>query len=492
MNSSFLMVLAVFFPILCGLGILLAPQFQKRELLIKAEAVGLAVTAALAVLSLLGGDMQITFLRFGNDLKVYFRLDGLGRLFVVIISIVWVLSGVFSFEYMKHEKEEKRYFGFYLMVYGVLLALSYAGNLITFYVFYELMTLGSLPLVLHTKTREAIMAGLKYLFYSLFGAYLVLLGVYFLNRYAITLDFTPGGALDMARVSGHEGMLLVIVFLMILGFGVKAGMFPLHAWLPTAHPVAPAPASAVLSGLIVKAGILGVIRVVYYVVGAGFVRGTWVQTAWLVLALITVFMGSMLAYREKLMKKRLAYSTVSQASYIMLGLAFLQPEAMTGSLLHVVFHAFIKSCLFLSAGAIIYKTGKTNVDEMTGIGKQMPVTIWCYTFASLALIGIPPASGFISKWYLASGALASEMRVFSWLGPAVLLLSALLTAGYLLPLTIKGFLPGADFDYKSLTSAEPNRTMLVPLAVLAFLAVALGVFPNPLTSYIGQIIGTVL
>lgn len=195
---------------------------------------------------------------------------------------------------------------------------------------------------------------------------------------------------------------------------------------------------------------------------------------------------------KKLMKKRLAYSTVSQASYIMLGLAFLQPEAMTGSLLHVVFHAFIKSCLFLCAGAIIYRTGKTNVDEMTGIGKQMPVTIWCYTFASLALIGIPPASGFISKWYLANGALASNMGVFSWLGPAVLLVSALLTAGYLLPITIKGFLPGADFDYKNLVKTEPVKMMVVPLVILAFLSVALGLFPNPLTAYISEIIRTVL
>ena len=175
------------------------------------------------------------------------------------------------------------------------------------------MTLTSLPLGLHTRTRDALMAGMKYLFYSLCGAYMVLLGIYFMNQYAVTLDFTAGGSLDMTRVVGHEGMLLVIAFFMILGFGVKAGMFPMHAWLPTAHPVAPAPASAVLSGLIVKAGVIGVIRTVFYVIGPDFLRGTWVQTTWLVLTLITVFMGSMLAYREKLLKKRLAYSTVSQA-----------------------------------------------------------------------------------------------------------------------------------------------------------------------------------
>jgi len=213
---------------------------------------------------------------------------------------------------------------------------------------------------------------------------------------------------------------------------------------------------------------------------------------WMSLALLTVFMGSMLAYREKVMKKRLAYSTVSQASYILFGLSLLQSSAMAGALLHVVFHAVIKSCLFLSAGTIIYKTHKTNVDELRGIGKEMPVTIWCYTFASAALIGIPPASGFISKWYLATGALDSGIELFSWLGPVVLLTSALLTAGYLLPITVNGFLPGADFDYASLQKKEPNLTMLLPLLILALLSVVLGIFPNLLTEYIAGITALVL
>ena len=165
---------------------------------------------------------------------------------------------------------------------------------------------------------------------------------------------------------------------------------------------------------------------------------------------------------------------------------------MTGALLHVVFHAVIKSCLFLSAGTIIYKTHKTNVEDLRGIGKEMPVAMWCYTFAAAALIGIPPASGFISKWYLATGALESGIAVFSWLGPVVLLTSALLTAGYLLPITVNGFLPGADFDYAALEKKEPCLTMLLPLMILALLAVVLGLFPNPLTEYIAGITAVVL
>lgn len=491
MNASMIMLAAIFFPIFLGAGLLFAPRSFSRNALIGTVGAGLLLTAVLAFLALFGERAEASLFCLGDKLEIYFCLDDLGRLFVVIVTVVWLLAGVYSFEYMKHEKKEKRYFGFYLMVLGVLLALSFAGNIVTYYVFYELLTLLSMPLVLHTGTREALMGGLKYLFYSLCGAYMVLMGLFFLGRYGTTFTFTPGGVLDAELLAGNEKTLLVMAFFMILGFGVKAGMFPLHAWLPTAHPVAPAPASAVLSGLIVKAGVLGVIRTVYFLFGGSFISGTWVQKTWIVLTLITIFMGSMLAYREKVIKKRLAYSTVSQVSYILLGLALLQPEAMTGALLHVVFHAFIKSGLFLSAGAVICKTGKTKVDELVGIGKEMPVTIWCFTFASLALIGIPPASGFISKWYLAQGALSSDTGVFTWLAPVVLLLSALLTAGYLLPVTVKGFLPGADFDYGNLEKKEPNLWMLLPLVILAVLSVGLGLFPNPLVDYIRGIAGMI-
>ncbi|MEZ3467837.1 MAG: proton-conducting membrane transporter [Schaedlerella sp.] len=491
MNFNIWLILAVFLPIACGVLILFFPGLKKRNLLLGVSFLSLAVSMLCALAVAAGGEAELHLLQFGGSLEVYFHVDPLGRVFAAVITVVWLMAGIFSCEYMKHEKEEKRYFGFYVLVYGVLMALCFSGNLVTYYMFYEMMTLTTLPLIMHNKSREAIMAGLKYLFYSLCGAYLVLFGIYFLNRYAGTLDFTAGGS-GLEAAGGHSARLLAVVLLMILGFGVKAGMFPMHAWLPTAHPVAPAPASAVLSGLVVKMGVLGIVRVIFYVVGPEVIRGTWVQTAWLTLTLITVFMGSMLAYREKVMKKRLAYSTVSQISYILFGLALLNPEAMTGSLLHVVFHACIKSCLFLSAGAVIYKTGRTRVDELTGIGKEMPVTAWCYTFASLALVGIPPASGFISKWYLAGGSLESGIPVFSWLGPVILLVSALLTAGYLLPITIRGFLPGADYDYEGLQKKEPSGVMVVPLLILAGLSVLLGLFPNPLIQYLNQIIETLL
>ena len=486
-----MLILSVLIPVLWGLALLLWPEFRRRNVLLAVTGAGLAVAAALGLGAAFGGEGELLLFSLGKNLDLYFRVDGMGRLFAVVVILVWVLAGFYAFEYMKHEKEEKRYFGFYVMVFGVLHGLVFAGNMVTYYLFFEMMTLLSMPLILHNRSKEAIMGGMKYLFYSLFGAYMVLFGLFFLNKYVPSLTFLAGGMLDAGAAAGN-GMLLVAVFAMIVGFSVKAGMFPLHAWLPTAHPVAPAPASAVMSGIIVKMGVLGMIRVVYYLVGADVIRGSWVQTVWLILSLTTVFMGSMLAYREKVLKKRLAYSTVSQASYILFGLALLQPQAMMGSLLHVVFHAVIKSCLFLSAGAIIYKTHKTNVDDLRGIGKEMPVTIWCYTLASAALIGIPPASGFISKWYLATGALTSGIETFSWLGPVILLVSALLTAGYLLPITVKGFLPGADFAYDTLQKKEPNLTMLIPLLILAALAVLLGVFPGVLTDSLARIIGAVM
>lgn len=326
------------------------------------------------------------------------------------------------------------------------------------------------------------MAGLRYLFFSFAGAYMALAGVYFVSRYSTTLTFTAGGVIDASVLQQNSSLFLVITMLMLVGFGVKAGMFPLHAWLPVAHPVAPGPASAVLSGIIVKGGVLAIIRVVYQIIGVDFLRGTWVQTAWMILALVTVFMGSMLAFGEPVIKKRLAYSTVSQLSYILFGLAVMQPQALSGALLHVAAHAFIKVGLFLCAAAIIYQTGCKRVEELRGIGRGMPVLLWCYTILSLGLIGIPPASGFVSKWNLAMGSLASGIPVFSWLGPVILLVSALLTAGYLLPVTMQGFFPGEGYDASRFAKKEPSMLMLVPLLAMAAITVVIGLFPNALTN----------
>ena len=240
------------------------------------------------------------------------------------------------------------------------------------------------------------------------------------------------------------------------------------------------------------------IRVVFYVAGPDFIRGTWVQYGWMTLALFTVFMGSMLAFREQGIKKRLAYSTVSQVSYILFGLSVLTADAMTGALLHVVVHAFVKCGLFLTAGVFLNRFGYKRVDQLVGIGKRIPKTMWCYLLLSLALTGIPPTGGFISKWYLAQGALQSDSGIFAWLGPAVLLVSALLTAGYLLPVAMKGFFPGVGAEPESRDEGDKGsgheipRGMLLPIFILAAIAVLLGIFPNPLVRYASAIARSVL
>ena len=480
MWQNIILVLPVILPVLAGLAAWKIENRTARNALVGAA---LVLNGLLTLLAVAIGSEEYVLWQLTETVPIYFHVDGVSRLFALLIACMWALVGIYSFEYMRHEENENRFYLFYMISLGVLIGLSFSGNLVTMYMFYELMTLMTLPLVLHEMTKEAVAAGIKYLLYSVFGASLALLGIFFFFRYGTSIAFTPGGVLTAQSMAGHEKLMQWGVFAMIVGFGVKAGMFPLHGWLPTAHPVAPAPASAVLSGVITKAGVLGVIRVAYYLAGPDFIRGTWIQTAWMTLALCTVFMGSMLAYREGLLKKRLAYSTVSQVSYILTGLSTLNPMGFVGALLHVVCHSVIKNTLFMSAGAIICKTGKTRVDELRGIGKEMPITIWCFTIVSAALIGIPPTCGFISKWYLAGGALKLGEVAFSWIAPCVLLVSAILTAGYLLPITIRGFFPGHDFDYAALEKKEPSAVMLLPLIMLAAAALLIGLFPAALIAF---------
>lgn len=502
MAGNILLLLPVVFPIVMGIIVFTGKGFRKnRRKLCTAVAFGLAGSWLLTLIALISGGEGLLLWSLTDSVEIAFRVDEISRLFAGLTATVWLLVGIYSFSYMTHEEREHEFFGCFLIVLGVLVALDFSANLITFYLFYEAMTLTSLPLVLHERTKEAVMAGLKYLFYSVAGAFLALFGIFFLTVAAGDLSFIPGGVLTAEMTAGREGIFLAALCCMLIGFGTKAGMFPLHGWLPTAHPVAPAPASAVLSGVITKSGVLGIIRVVYYIVGPDLLRGTWVQTVWMVLTLITVFMGSMLAYKEPVLKKRLAYSTVSQVSYVLFGLSLLEPTAYVGALSHVIFHSLVKNALFLSAGAVIFHTGWTRVEQMKGLGQIMPRMLACYTLVSLTLVGIPPTSGFISKWYLAQGALASGTEVFCWLGPVILLISALLTAGYLLPLTIQGFFPGTVTDASVLKDErtrkeerspeeeksrgrEPSWLMLAPVILLTAGAVLFGCFPGPLLSWL--------
>ena len=459
--------------LLPALAALVLPFLKTKQDKHRCVTAALALEAVLAANALFLPERELVLFSMTETLTIALKLDGISKLFMAIAAFGFLLVGLYAFRYLEHEEKDDRFFCFYLLSLAALMGMDFSRNLVTMYLFFEMITLLSMPLVLFDRTEEAVRGALKYLFYSVAGAFLALGCIFFLSRYCVSLEFVAGGNLDMEKAAGHETLLRIVVFLGVVGFGAKAGMYPLHGWLPTAHPVAPAPASAVLSGIIAKAGVLAIIRVIYFSVGADFLRGTWVQQTLLALALLTVFMGSMMAYREKVFKKRLAYSSVSQISYALVGLFFLTPQSALGGLLHVLFHAVIKVCLFLVAGSFIHNTGKHRVEEFVGFGKSMPKTLWGFTFAALALIGIPPASGFVSKWYLALGALDSGLGVYVWLAPVVLLISALLTAGYLLPITVSGFFPGKD-AFLPERNSEGGWAMVAPIWILAGLTLLLG------------------
>ena len=504
MNPALLAALPVAFPIFSGMALLLFPIRSQR--LRHGYAASVTFINALLLLAavLWAGEGTFTLWRVTESLTLSFRLDALGKIFTVLVSVIWPPVTFYAFEYLKHRPPEERFFSFFLTVLGILIGIACAANFLTLYLFYELLTFATLPLVMHSLRREAIRAAAKYLVYSITGACLALSGFFFFYWYGVSTDFTPGGVLDAARIAGKENLMLTAALLTLAGFGAKAGMTPLHAWLPTAHPVAPTPASAVLSGLITKAGVVAIARTIYFLAGPRFLRGTWVQTTLIVLSLLTILLGSMLGYMEKHLKKRIAYSSVSQVSYSVLGLMLLTPDGVTGALLQLVAHAFAKSCLFLSAGVIIYfRLPNSNyhyVDQLRGVGKDLPVVMIGFTLASLSLVGLPPTGGFVGKWFLAVGALNPGLGRLGLSGVIVLLVSAVLTAGYLLPIVTSAFFPGKnDFPEKNDDEgtiepmlSRPPTNMQLPLILLSTAALLTGVFAGPLVRYFGRFAATIL
>ncbi len=496
---SILLLFPVLLPILAGAAVCFVPQLDDQKLRRTVTIAVLGATIVLLIPVLFTGELTLTLFTLSDNLPIFLHTDTVGLIFACLMAFVWAAAGIYSFPYMAHEGGEKRYYALYLCTLGALMGLCFAGSIITFYMFFEAMTLLTMPMVMHSGKKDAVAAGIKYLIYSVLGASLVLLGVFVLAPYVTSFSFANGGVLDMTKVAGHEGLVMTFGFLMLVGFSAKAGLFPLHGWLPTAHPAAPSPASAVLSGVITKAGVLGVIRLMYCYLGVDFLAGSWVQVAYMCLTLLTVFTGSLLAYHEGHLKKRLAWSSVSQVSYVLFGLSTMNPIGVTGAILHAIAHSLIKDTLFMSAGAIIMKTEKTQVADLKGIGKQMPVTMACFTVASLGLVGIPPCMGFVSKWYLAQGSLAATgvSAALNIIGPVVLLISALLTAGYLFPIVIRGFIVGNGghgHDAEPAVTYERNDApwmMLIPLLVLAVLSVVIGMFPGALIDLLTKV-GTAL
>ncbi len=460
-----LILLAILFPILAGVAGYRVRPFRRWyyiAVILITDVLGLAA-------AIRGG--SLTLFRLTESVPLTFSPDPTGTVYLLLVLLLYTAGCFYSFEYFAGDDRLRSFFGFWFASMGAMLAVTMAANLVSLYLCFEMATLMSMPMVLHDRTKESISAARKYLFYSIGGALLGLFAVFTLSYYG-AVDFVAGGSLAADAASP---LVPAAVFVGIVGFGAKAGMYPLHGWLPAAHPVAPAPASAVLSGVIAKAGILAVIRLVYFTAGPALLAGTWAQIAWMILALITVFMGSMMAYREKVLKKRLAYSTVSQLSYIMLSLSLLTDDGLRGALLHTMAHACAKCALFLCAGVFIHCLHKHRVEELRGVGKQMPVTVWCFLLSGLSLIGIPPFGGFISKWSISLAAISQAPGPFKLLIPGMLLLSALLTAGYLLPPVIDAFYPPKG-EVLPAEKAEPSGWMIIPLVLLCCGSLAVGLF----------------
>lgn len=478
MNAAFL-ALVVLFPIIAGALIPLLPFKSRLQMMVYTEAVVLVNSAVMVALMLNRPEEAFVLFRFTGNLSLSFRLDGLGTVFAGIVSLLWPLATLYAFEYMKHESHEKIFFSFYTATFGVTLGIALAEDILTMYCFYEMLTLVTLPLILHTLTREAVLASRTYLYYSLGGAAFAFIGMVFILTYGTTADFVPGGVLDMTKLGGVTNRLLIVYVLCFCGFSVKAAMFPFSGWLPKAG-VAPTPVTALLHAVaVVKAGAFAVMRVTYYTFGTEFLRGTWAQYVVMALVVFTIVYGCSRALKETHLKRRLAWSTVSNLSYILFGVVLMTPAGLVGALCHMIFHATMKICSFFCAGAVIHQTGKNYIYELDGFGRKMPKVFLIFTISGLALMGVPGLCGFVSKWYLVRAAVESE-NPLAYAGVAALLVSALLTALYMMTISVRAFFPGKDFDYNTIKDVEdPNWMMLLPLVIFVVAMFFFGLHSGP-------------
>lgn len=490
--NSYLLITVVMLPILAGVLVPLLPFKNRTQMMVYLESVVLINTVLVFTLLIQQPQKSFILFRFTGDLTLSFRLDGLGTIFAAIVAALWPLATLYAFEYMKHEGHEKFFFMFYTITYGITLGIALAEDIVTMYCFYEMLTMVTLPLILHTLSREAVLASRTYLYYSLGGAAFAFIGIVFVLIYGTTSNFTPGGVLNMSEVAGKENMLLFVYLLCFCGFSVKAAMFPFSAWLPQAG-VAPTPVTALLHAVaVVKAGAFTTMRVTYYCFGAEFVNGTWVQKVLLVFIIFTIVYGCSRALKETHLKRRLAWSTVSNLSYILFGVALMSPLGLLGALCHMVFHAVMKICSFFCAGAIIYKTGREYVHQLNGFGRKMPKVFLVFTVSGLALMGVPGMCGFISKWNLAKAAVESQSPL-AYVGVAALLVSALLTALYMMTITVRAFFPGRDFDYASIQDVQdPNWMMILPLVIFVIAMFVFGLHPEPIVNALESVAAAIM
>lgn len=423
----------------------------------------------------------------GAKLNFSLKLDGMGMVFAGLVATIWPLAVLYSFPYMEHERNgrlhENLFYLFYTTTYGVTLGIALSGNMLTMYCFYELLTLVTVPLVMHTLTDEAVRASRRYFYYSLGGAAFAFIGMIFLVVYGDSLAFSFGGVLNLDAAAGKEDLLLIVYVLSFMGFGVKAAVCPFNAWLPRAG-VAPTPVTALLHAVaVVKSGAFAIMRLTYYGFGTDFLRGTWAQYFLMCVVIFTIVYGCSMAVRETHIKRRLAYSTISNLSYILFGVLIMTPLGLAGAFCHMVFHGVMKICAFFCAGAVITQADVNYVYELDGMAKKMPKVFAVFTVSSLALMGVPGLCGFVSKWKLAGAALESG-NPLAVAGVGALLLSSLLTAIYMLTMVIRAYFPGNDFNYDSIRDVkDPSWRMLLPLTLFAAAMLLFGVCSTPLVEF---------
>lgn len=470
-TQSWLPLLVLLTSLLSGLIIFTLPEKSVRtrttlNLLAAFSKVGLVSWMIWHIYQ--GQHYQIR-IHFLPNIDLVLQMDPLAVLFVGLSAVLWLTTTFYAIGYLEGSPHRSRFFGFFSLCVAATAGVAMAGNLFTFLIFYELLTLTAYPLIVHRGTEAARKAGQTYLVYTVGGGVLLLTGTAWLHTLTGTLDFTPQGFVQQLPSELHP-QLIVIFILLIMGVGVKATLVPLHGWLPQAM-VAPAPVSALLHAVaVVKAGVFGIVRVLYNVYGIDFAAALGITFPLMVLAAITIIYSSLRALTQDDLKRRLAFSTVSQVSYITLGVALAGPISAIGGLVHLVHQGLMKITLFFCAGNIAETLGIHKISEMKGVGRRMPLTMTAFTLTALGMIGVPPIAGFISKWYLGMGALQSG---HAWV-IGVLIVSTLLNAAYFLPILYTAWFDQPDTELAA--HPETSHLLLWPPVITALLSLAAGLF----------------
>lgn len=449
---------------------------RKYRNLRESWTIAAAIAKFLLVLSLLPGALaeksaEIHLFDIFPGVGLTLRADPFGVFFALIASGLWIFTSFYSIGYVRGAGEHKqtRYFASFAVCLSATIGIAFSANLLTFILFYEILTIATYPLVIHKETKEAINGGRKYLVYTLTAGLFLIAASALTYHITGTLDFKAGGLFGEGMLNPQQAIVLFILFLG--GVGVKAGIMPLHSWLPTAM-VAPTPVSALLHAVaVVKSGVFAVIRVVGFVFGPLTMAQFGLNTILMVVAGFTIIAASLIAMRQDNLKRRLAYSTVGHLSYIVMGAALLTPDAFTGGIMHIAFHATMKITLFFVAGAIYVNLHRENVSQLNGIGRIMPWTMGAFAIGAIGLAGIPPINGFLSKWFIGMGAIDSGNLV-----PLIILvLSGLLNAAYLFPIVhVAFFRKGENLE----GHGEAPLTMVIPLVITAILSLLLGIYPD--------------